>query len=121
MRLEKKKGVIKFRIVEHNKKLLYVILFLIIVLGFVIYGITQIKEPPKVLNQSSSNNSSFQCNSDFDCVPASCCHATTCVNKNQAPNCSRVACTMECRGNTLDCGEGSCSCINNKCSVKWNK
>jgi len=60
------------------------------------------------------------CNSDEDCVPASCCHATDCVSKDQAPDCTDVFCTMECRPGTLDCG-GRCVCEDNKCVAKFAK
>jgi len=59
-----------------------------------------------------------KCNSNLDCVPASCCHATSCVLQTQAPSCSDTACTLECRGRTLDCG-GSCSCVNHTCSANF--
>ncbi len=55
-----------------------------------------------------------ECSSNADCVPAQCCHATTCVPASQAPQCDGVACTMECRAGTMDCG-GGCGCQNGKC------
>jgi putative hemolysin len=58
-----------------------------------------------------------ECKEDSDCVPASCCHPTSCVNKNFAPICSGTMCTMDCKIGTLDCGYGSCVCINKKCSA----
>lgn len=58
------------------------------------------------------------CESDLDCVSSSCCHPTSCVNKDYAPNCEGVMCTMDCRIGTLDCGQGSCKCIDNKCSAQ---
>jgi putative hemolysin len=64
-----------------------------------------------------SSGSILECNSDSDCVAASCCHSTSCVSKDKAPLCSGIACTMNCQPNTLDCGYGSCSCVNNKCTV----
>jgi putative hemolysin len=57
------------------------------------------------------------CSVNEDCVPDSCCHATSCTTKNNAPNCSQTMCTMECRSGTLDCGYGSCECTNNKCEA----
>lgn len=57
------------------------------------------------------------CESDADCVPASCCHPFSCVNAGAAPDCSGVFCTQECRPGSLDCGQGSCSCVNNKCGA----
>ncbi len=56
------------------------------------------------------------CDLDSDCAPASCCHATSCINT--PPDCSGVMCTMECKPGTLDCGQGKCSCQNNQCVAK---
>ena len=55
------------------------------------------------------------------CVPASCCHSTTCVPASEAPNCRGVFCTMNCKPDTLDCGQGSCEIIDEKCGVVWNE
>lgn len=57
------------------------------------------------------------CTQDLDCVPATCCHPSSCINKENAPDCENIVCTMECVPDTLDCGQGSCACINNKCEV----
>ena len=67
-----------------------------------------------------TNSASDECSVDGDCVPASCCHPNSCANKNSAPDCVSVKCTMECKLNSLDCGQGSCSCVNKKCAVKLN-
>ena len=63
----------------------------------------------------------LECSIDSDCVPGECCHSTTCVPKEKAPNCENVLCTYECREGTIDCGYGSCACINGTCMVLWNK
>jgi putative hemolysin len=55
------------------------------------------------------------------CVPASCCHASSCVLESSAPNCSGVFCTMECRAGTMDCGAGHCGFVDGKCEVIWNE
>ena len=57
------------------------------------------------------------CVSDADCVPAECCHPTSCVPANMAPDCSDVACTEECRGGTMDCGQGHCACQDGQCTA----
>lgn len=56
-----------------------------------------------------------ECILDEECVPASCCHASSCVNKKNAPKCEEVMCTMECRLGSIDCGQGSCKCVDKKC------
>lgn len=56
------------------------------------------------------------CQIDSDCVPATCCHATACVLKQNAPNCEGIMCTMECRPGTIDC-YGGCLCENGSCKA----
>ena len=60
----------------------------------------------------------LRCGSDADCVPASCCHSDSCVNIDFNPDCGDIYCTMECVPGTMDCGQGSCVCENNKCFAK---
>jgi hypothetical protein len=60
------------------------------------------------------------CKTDADCVPAQCCHATACVSKEGAPDCSKTMCTKECRGGTMDCG-GGCHCQQGKCAAKLGR
>jgi hypothetical protein len=57
------------------------------------------------------------CRVDADCVPATCCHATACTPRRAAPDCAGVACTMECRPGTLDCG-GGCECRQDRCVAR---
>lgn len=57
------------------------------------------------------------CISDADCVKDSCCHAKGCVAAQNAPDCKGILCTQECAQNTLDCGQGSCRCVNNLCKA----
>ena len=57
------------------------------------------------------------CNDDSECVKATCCHASECVMASEAPDCEGIMCSMECRPNTMDCGQGSCKCINNECRL----
>lgn len=59
------------------------------------------------------------CEQDTDCRPAQCCHATGCVAAENAPDCSDVMCTEECRANTIDCG-GECVCHEGKCAARLN-
>lgn len=61
-----------------------------------------------------------ECNTDSDCVPKECCHPVSCVAKDSAPSCSGIACTLECRPATMDCGQGKCLCQNNKCISQIN-
>jgi hypothetical protein len=52
-----------------------------------------------------------------DCVPASCCHPTDCVNIANKQDCKGIMCTMECKPGTMDCGQGYCDCVNNECKA----
>ncbi len=58
-----------------------------------------------------------ECITDTDCVPAECCHPDTCVPIEKAPNCNGIFCTQECAPSTLDCGQGSCGCIEGRCNA----
>ncbi|MFH0869403.1 MAG: hypothetical protein V1839_04205 [archaeon] len=62
--------------------------------------------------QAASANNVKACESDSDCVPAQCCHATSAVNKLYAPDCSDAVCSIECVPKTLDCGQGTVKCTN---------
>src|SRR3989338_4372611 len=92
-----------------KRGLLYKILILLIIiigLAILVY-----------LNLESKSESRDICYSDSDCVPAQACHPSSCVIKSQAPNSSGIFCTQECAPGTLDCGQGSCECINKKCGA----
>jgi|GEM_PF-3120800 len=56
------------------------------------------------------------CAVDADCVPASCCHASTCAPVGEKPDCAAVSCTMDCQPNTMDCG-GRCACEAGSCKA----
>ena len=58
------------------------------------------------------------CETDEDCVPASCCHPTVCVLRSETPDCSATMCTRDCQANTLDCG-GSCLCRDGQCAAQF--
>ncbi len=65
----------------------------------------------KVMNKTKM----FECKTNADCVPATCCHATSCVNKAYAPNCTKVICTMSRVPGTLDYGH--CGCVDGACQA----
>lgn len=56
------------------------------------------------------------CAGEGDCVPAQCCHPTSCINRVAAPDCKDAICTMSCEG-PLDCGAGTCGCVQGTCTV----
>lgn len=60
---------------------------------------------------------SATCNTDNECVPASCCHARACVPAGDRPVCEGIRCTLFCEPGTLDCGQARCGCVNNQCVV----
>jgi len=59
-----------------------------------------------------------ECSSDSDCVPSTCCHPSACVTKEKAPDCSGLACSMDCAPGTLDCGQGNCACKSGECKAE---
>lgn len=56
-----------------------------------------------------------ECTRDADCVPAECCHPSSCTAAAAKKPCN-LLCTASCEG-PLDCGGGSCGCVNKKCSI----
>lgn len=103
-----------------NKRIIaicIVVMVIILVSVLVFSGKNQFTNYNGIINDSRENSSyaNDYCLNDADCVPAFCCHPNACVVKSGAPNCGRIFCTQECAANTLDCGQGSCSCVNNKC------
>ncbi len=116
MKIERKEEVRGIRIVEHNKTLLWWIIALIVLLvGVLIY----IKMNPSDVENNADNkevNETLACVSDSDCVPEQVCHPTSCINLNYN-KLNNFLCTQECMAGTLDCNQGSCKCMNNKCSA----
>jgi len=95
-----------------NKGLILIfVLALIIIISAVYY---QYKPDNNYeINKTESN----LCQMDSDCVPAGVCHSTSCTVKANAPNTTGIFCTAVCEPGTLDCGQGECKCINNKCKA----
>lgn len=55
------------------------------------------------------------CRNDSDCVPAQCCHPTSCINEDYKGPCTEL-CTAVCEG-PIDCGAGRCGCVEGRCRV----
>ena len=94
--------------------------FLILGLIFIVLGISLFVfsgyDTPVDANTPDENST---CISDSDCIPASCCHPTSCTNKINIPKCENMICTQSCES-ILDCGAGSCKCVNNNCEAVAN-
>jgi hypothetical protein len=73
-------------------------------------------QPAPTPDVTTAPADSQSCSSAEGCVPAQCCHPTSCINKAAAPSCDNVMCTMSCEG-PIDCGAGSCGCVNGKCGI----
>jgi len=67
--------------------------------------------------ESALKQTMGECAIDSDCVPVACCHADSCVPASKAPDCTDNLCTQVCKEGTMDCGAGSCKCINNACEA----
>jgi len=74
---------------------------------------TQSAPTPDVTTAPADSRS---CTTIEDCVPAQCCHPSSCTGKVAAPLCGNVMCTMSCEG-PIDCGAGSCGCVDEKCGI----
>ena len=109
MKVMRKKGTKKIKI-EHNKKLFVAIIILLIFFCSIVWIIIQDrKQIDEIVTEDI-------CLIDSDCVPASCCHPDSCVIKEKVPDCGGIFCSQVCSG-PLDCGAGSCGCVDNKCEV----
>ena len=96
--------------IEHNRKLFWIIIFLVIVLiAIVVYAV----------NGDFNEDEIIGCLVDSECVPSSCCHSESCVLVGDAPECNDIFCSQECSG-PLDCGAGDCGCVDKKCVIKKN-
>ncbi len=109
-----------------NKRGLITAIIILIIVGGIVFGAVYLsnerikKSQGNLENKSLADNSGINnvtCKHDSDCVPASCCHPSKCTSLDKAPNCKGTFCTMECAPNSLDCSQGSCACINNKCEA----
>jgi len=92
---------------NHNLRIITIVLIIILFGIFFIYVIEENKVQEKT---------NIECATDYDCVPATCCHATNCISKFEAQNCTGILCTANCQ-TLLDCNKGKCSCINGKCNA----
>ncbi len=61
------------------------------------------------------------CISTEDCVPEPVCHPTACISSYKSQEYKQVYCTEVCIPGTLDCGQGSCLCVNNRCKAVIDK
>ena len=98
----------------------WLIVLLIILIAIIFsYGVGNWIRKDK---DSSDNGASAEvyCESDADCVPSECCHPSSCATKGFEEDCSGIYCTQECAPETLDCGQGSCGCVNKKCKALIN-
>jgi len=136
MKIQRRRGIGKIKI-HHNKKLFWIIIGLIILLVIIIcnintkkqYYVLENNECVKIYEYPDKITFSHyvkledcvrmiigKCNVDSDCVPASCCHAESCVAVNEAPNCSGIFCSQVC-SSPLDCNAGYCGCVKGNCEV----
>jgi hypothetical protein len=56
------------------------------------------------------------CESDADCMPAACCHASACMSRDRGRPCAMM-CTQVCQPGTIDCG-GGCLCYKGHCAAQ---
>jgi hypothetical protein len=92
---------------------LIVMIIILLVIGFFLFT----KNYYSSEETEQISNDSIECKTNTDCVPDSCCHPKGCIAIENKPDCQGVFCTMSCEPDTLDCGQGSCNCINGKCGV----
>ena len=105
---------------KKGQEIIAIIFLFIIALGIFIFIFVIYKSGSSV-DKDNINDSTIKgelCINDAECVPASCCHATSCVSVKNKPDCLCIFCTASCEPGTLDCGQRSCKCIDSKCKVE---
>lgn len=96
-----------------KKRLMIALIIIVLIAGGVSLIVVKLNEK----NKNVEIEKELYCDSDADCMPSICCHPNGCVNKDFANSCVGSICSAECRPGTLDCGQGSCLCVNNKCNA----
>lgn len=71
--------------------------------------------PPATPAPTASPVQVAECTRAADCMPAECCHPRGCTARAAKQVCN-LMCTASCEG-PLDCGAGSCGCVNATCRV----
>lgn len=115
MKVERKQGIDKIQ-VKHNQALFWIIIILIVLFIILIFYMINNWE-----EWEQEKDNIDECIIDSDCVKDECCHASTCTNLENAPECGEIFCTNECVEETLDCGQGECKCIDEKCEAVFSE
>jgi len=97
-----------------KKEVIIVGIIIILLAGF--YLITK-EISRKNVPGKERNEGEIECVNDVECTSASCCHANSCISVREKPDCKGIYCTQVCEPGTLDCGQGECNCVNNKCKA----
>lgn len=79
-----------------------------------------IQPDPEPEDTANLNIGDDACETDADCVRATCCHATACVHVDNAPDCTDMSCTADCQYGTTDCG-GGCLCHEGRCTARLSE
>lgn len=96
------------------------IVIIVILVGILGYFAAYCVIPSMMTTTSTTTIQNYlSCQTSSDCVPAQCCHSTSCINKNYKSVCN-VLCTNICQPGTMDCGQGYCDCVNNQCKAIIN-
>ncbi len=101
-----------------KKEVIVIGIIIILLVGF--YLIIREISRKNVL-EGERNKIEIECANDLECTLALCCHASICVPLSEKPDCKGIYCTQVCEPGTLDCGQGSCNCVNNKCKAVFRE
>jgi hypothetical protein len=93
-------------------KIWLAILVIVVALGMSLFMFNKYAPVLKQIEEQQPD-----CTEDLDCAEAQCCHPTSCVPADEKPDCSDSFCTMQCAPDTMDCGAGSCKCVNQVCTA----
>jgi putative hemolysin len=85
-----------------------------------VYGVSFEDTDGALLGNATVTVGDVKCASDEECVPAQCCHPTSCINKDSKGVCNMM-CTTVCEPGSMDCGQGRCVCKDGRCGVEWTQ
>jgi hypothetical protein len=88
-----------------------VVVVLLVLSGFFLFLDKLTEKEPDI------TTSADYCIQDSDCVAKEACHPKNCVNKAHVENEKIFICSAVCEPGSLDCDQGYCSCLNNKCNA----
>lgn len=93
----------------------YGIILILILIGLVLFF--TFTKTPNIFTKTP-NVTNVECTTNTQCVTNAICHPSACINSINLITSGKGGsiCIADCSG-PLDCGKGTCQCINSKCAI----